>query len=315
MQGSTSRLLLYFSPERRKRMGWLERINQALDYIEENLQGEVDLLQVAKLSCQSLSGLQRLFSIVVDVSLSEYIRRRRLTLAAFELTHSDIKIIDLALKFGYDSPEAFARAFGVMHGVSPSAARSEGVHLKAYPRLSFLLTLKGDVPMDYRIETKEAFFIYGIEGVFTTENQENFRAIPQFWQDVMKDGRFDKLAASVPAGRTNENDLCPINAICSYRKTGGSTFPYMIFAFQTEGSKAEGFEKAIVPASTWAIFKSGTFRIEDTSKEVQALNRRVYTEWLPNAPYELEEGFDMELYYGENEKCWSEIWIRVKPKK
>ena len=296
-------------------MGWLERMNRALDYIEENLQGEVDLLQVARLACQSLSGLQRFFSIVVDVSLSEYIRRRRLTMAAFELTHSDIKIIDLALKYGYDSPEAFARAFGVMHGVSPSAARSEGVHLKAYPRISFLLTLKGDVPMDYRIQTRDAFAIYGIEGVFSTENQENFQAIPRFWQEVMDDGRFDRLAASIPAGHPNENGLCNIHAICSYRGAGGSTFPYMIFAFQTEGSRTEGFEKAIVPAATWAVFKSDLYRIEDTAKAVQALNRRIYTEWLPNAPYEQVEGFDMELYYGENDRYWSEIWIRVKPKK
>jgi len=296
-------------------MGWLERMNQALDYIEENLQGEVDLLVVARIACQSLSGLQRFFSIVVDVSLSEYIRRRRLTLAAFELTHSDIKIIDLALKYSYDSPEAFTRAFGSMHGVTPSAAREEGVHLKAYPRLSFLLTLKGDVPMDYRIETKETFAINGIEGIFTTENQENFRAIPRFWQDVMEDGRFDKLASSVPANHQSENCLCPINAICSYRETGGSTFPYMIFTFQTEGSRTEGFEKALVPAATWAIFKSETYHIEDTSKAVQGLNRRVFTEWLPNAPYEKVEGFDLEMYYGEGDKCWSEIWIRVKPKK
>ncbi len=296
-------------------MGWLERMNQALDYIEENLQGEVDLLKVAQIACQSLSGLQRFFSIVVDVSLSEYIRRRRLTLAAFELTHSDIKIIDLALKYGYDSPEAFARAFHGLHGVPPTTARGEGVHLKAYPRLSFLLTLKGDVPMDYRIQTKEAFVVYGIEGVFTTENQENFKAIPLFWQEVIKDGRFDKLAASIPAGHPNENGLCPINAICSYRETGGSTFPYMIFAFQTEGSRMDGFTKAVVPAATWAVFKSDTYRIEDTAKAVQALNRRVYTEWLPNAPYEQMEGFDMELYYGEGDKCWSEIWIRVKAKK
>lgn len=295
-------------------MGWLERMNSALDYIEENLQGEVDLPQVAKVACMSLSGLQRFFSIVTDMSLSEYIRRRKLTMAAFELTHSDIKVIDLALKYGYDSPEAFARAFHGLHGIAPSAARSEGVHLKAYPRLSFLLTLKGDAPMDYRIQTKEAFAVYGIEGIFTTENQENLRAIPRFWQETMDDGRFDKLLASMPQDRPNENGLGPIHAICGYRETGGSTFPYMIFAFQQEGCRTEGFTELIVPAATWAVFKSEIYRIEDTAKAVQSLIRRIYTEWLPNAPYEQVEGFDMELYFGENDVCWSEIWIRVKPK-
>ena len=296
-------------------MGWLEQINKALDYIEDNLQNEVDLPQVAKVACLSLSGLQRFFSIVTDIPLSEYIRRRRLTLAAFELTHSDIKVIDLSLKYGYDSPEAFARAFHSLHGVSPSAARGEGALLKAYPRLSFLLTLKGDVPMDYRIITEEAFYVYGIEGVFTCENQENFQAIPLFWQQVMEDGRFDKLAASVPQGKTDVPDLCHINAICSYRDTGEPTFPYMIFAFEKEGSRTEGFTKVLVPASTWAVFKSDVFRIEDTSKAIQTLNRRVYTEWLPNAAYEQLEGGDMELYYGEGDRSWAEIWIRVRPKR
>jgi AraC family transcriptional regulator len=295
-------------------MGWLERMSEAMNYIEENLPGEVDLSKVARITCQSLSGFQRFFSTVTDISLSEYIRRRRLTMAAMELNNSDIKIIDLALKYGYDSPEAFARAFGSLHGVSPSAARMMGVHLKAYPRLSFLLTLKGDVPMDYRTETRDAFHVYGIEGIFTAENGENFRAIPRFWQDVMEDGRFEKLLSSIPEEPASKDGLCPVNAICSYRETGGATFPYMIFAFQKNGSRTDGFQTALVPAATWAIFKSDRYSIEDTSKAVQGLNHRVFTEWLPNAPFEMVDGCDLELYYGEKDNCYSEIWIRVKPK-
>ena len=295
-------------------MGWLDQINKALDYIENNLREEVDLSQVAKVACMSLSGLQRFFSIVTDVSLSEYIRRRKLTLAAFELTHSDIKIIDLALLYGYDSPEAFARAFHSLHGVTPSAARAEGTNLKAYPRLSFLLTLKGDVPMDYKIISREAFGVYGIEGIFTCENQENLRAIPQFWQNVMADGSYDKLTASVPENSVIAKDLCRINALCNYRSTSEPNFTYMIFAFEEKGSNTDGFEKAMVPASTWAVFKSDIVRIEDTSKTVQDMNRRVYTEWLPNAAYEHLEGYDMELYYGDEDQTWIEICIRVQPK-
>ncbi len=295
-------------------MGWLERMNLALASIEENLPGEVDLSAAARIACLSLSGFQRFFSIVAGVSLSEYIRRRRLTMAAFELSNSDSKVIDLALKYGYDSPEAFARAFGALHGVPPSSARSQGVHLKAYPRLSFLLTLKGDVPMDYRIETREAFTVYGIEDIFTMENQENFRAIPLFWQEVMQDGRFGKLLASVPQNVPNEDGLCAINALCSYRETGGSTFPYMIFAFQKKGSRTEGFTEAVVPAATWAVFQSREHSQEDTPKVIQELIRNVYTEWLPNAPYEQLEGCDMELYYGEGGKNRCEYWIRVKAK-
>ena len=95
-------------------MGWVERMNQALDYIEENLTEDVDLYQVARIACHSLSGLQRIFPVIAEVPLSEYIRRRKLTMAAFELTHSDIRIVDLSIKYGYDSPEAFARAFSFL---------------------------------------------------------------------------------------------------------------------------------------------------------------------------------------------------------
>lgn len=296
-------------------MDWLDRMNLALNYIEENLTGEIDLNQVARIACHSLSGLQRVFAIIAQAPLSEYIRRRRLTMAAFELTHTDIRVIDLALKYGYDSPEAFARAFSSLHGAPPSAARSQGVHLKAYPRLSFLLTIKGDEPMDYRIETRDAFAVYGIEGIFTMENGENFRAIPKFWGDAMADGRFEKLVASLPDAAPPIDGLGAVHALCSYRETGGSTFPYMIFAFEKPGCRMEGYTKVIVPAATWAAFRGPRHSQEETPQVLQALIRQVYTDWLPNAPYEQADGFDMELYYGQDHVCWEEYWIRVKSKK
>jgi AraC family transcriptional regulator len=296
-------------------MGWVERMNQALDYIEENLTEDIDLSQVARIACHSLSSLQRIFPVIAEVPLSEYIRRRKLTMAAFELTHSDIRIVDLSVKYGYDSPEAFARAFSGLHGVTPSAARTEGVHLKAYPRISFLLTLRGDTPMDYRIETREAFAVYGIEEIFTTENQENLKKIPLFWQEAVADGRVDRLASSIPASGPDENGRCPVNALCSYRETGGATFPYMLFALSGPNSKTEGYKKAVVPASTWAIFRSDTLTKETTAQVLQTLIRRVYTEWLTNAPYEQADGFDMEIYYTQGTKEWAEYWIRVQQKK
>jgi len=121
-----------------------------------------------------------MFSIIADMTLSEYIRRRRLTLAAFELQTTGIKIIDLSLKYGYESSEAFTRAFNAIHGVSPSLARQKGTPLKAYPRISFYLTLKGDVPMDYRIEQKDAFTLYGIERIISTANGQNWHLVPEF---------------------------------------------------------------------------------------------------------------------------------------
>ena len=150
-------------------MDWLARMTAALSYVEENLDGEIDHGELARIACCSSHNFFRMFSFIADISLSEYIRRRRLTLAALELQNSDIKVVDLAVKFGYDSPISFARAFQALHGITPTEARADGVMLKAYPRLSFQISIKGEKKMDYRIETKEAFQVFGIEGVFKTE--------------------------------------------------------------------------------------------------------------------------------------------------
>lgn len=295
-------------------MDWLGRMNGALNFIEEHLEDEIDYEEVARIACCSVYHFQRMFSFITDIPLSEYIRRRRLTLAAFELQNSDVKVIDLALKYRYDSPVSFARAFQNQHGAAPSLARDKGVRLKAYPRISFHITIKGDVAMDYRIIEKEAFTVYGIEEVFTTENGENLKAIPDFWLQAMKDGRMDRLARSTDFDGIS--GLAPVNAICDYRATGGSTFPYMLFAFKADKSNTDGYRVLEVPAATWAVFKSREHTAEETAPVIQDMIKRIYTDWLPTAKYEKVNGFELELYYGspESGKCYCETWIRVVPK-
>ena len=122
-------------------MDWLQRMNNAINYIEDNLTNDIDFNEVAKVACCSVHHFQRMFSFITDVPLSEYIRRRRLTLAAFSLQKSDLKVIDISLQYGYESPEAFARAFQNMHGVTPTLARNAGVQLRAYPRISFQILI------------------------------------------------------------------------------------------------------------------------------------------------------------------------------
>ena len=140
-------------------MDMLMKMNAALDYIEKNLTAEIDFLTVAQQAGCSSYNFQRMFSFVTDVSLAEYIRRRRLTQAAVELQNSGAKVIDVAMKYGYDSLVSFARAFTNLHGITPSNAKQPGVELKAYPRISFQISIKGEKEMNYRIETKEAKFI------------------------------------------------------------------------------------------------------------------------------------------------------------
>lgn len=133
-------------------MTWDERLNNAFDYIEENLASDIDLDNVASIMYQSKESFLRTFSFITNISIYEYIRKRRMTLAAIELQNNSVKIIDLAMKYGYESPESFTRAFKVIHGISPSAARKKGVKLSLYPRISFLITVKGDIEMDYQMD-------------------------------------------------------------------------------------------------------------------------------------------------------------------
>ncbi|OAB41190.1 AraC family transcriptional regulator [Paenibacillus antarcticus] len=294
-------------------MDWFERMNRALDYIEAHLDGEIDNQQAAQLALCSVYHFQKMFSMIMDASLAEYIRRRRLTMAAFDIQHSQHKIIDIALKYGYESPEAFARAFQALHGLTPTSARGEGVMLKAYPRLSFQISIRGDVAMDYRIIKKEAFAVYGIDRVFMADQGEHLIDIPQFWIDSMQDGSLEKL--SVSAQKEPEDELSLINAVCwSNDGKMDSSFRYMLFTYMADHCNAEGYTMLDVPASTWAIFRTREHSQEETSVVIQELIKRIYTEWLPTASYNHVDEYELELYYGQDAQCYSEVWIRVIPK-
>lgn len=165
-------------------MNLLEKMNGALNYIEDNLTGDIDFKEVAKQAFCSEYHFKRMFSFLAGVTLSEYIRRRRLTLAAFELNNSELRIIDVAIKYGYNSPDSFSRAFRSLHGAAPTEARSNGQLLKSYPRVTFQLSIKGGNEMNYRIEEKEAFRIIGIKKrvpiIFHGVNTE----IASMWQTL-----------------------------------------------------------------------------------------------------------------------------------
>ncbi|RBN36947.1 AraC family transcriptional regulator, partial [Priestia megaterium] len=144
-------------------MDLLRNMNRALHYIEENLTNDIDFREVARLALCSEYHFKRMFSFLAGITLSEYIRRRRLTLAAFELKDSNIKVIDVAIKYNYSSPDSFTRAFQNLHGITPSEAKKNGSSLKAFPKMTFQLSIKGGNEMNYRIEEKEAFHIVGIK--------------------------------------------------------------------------------------------------------------------------------------------------------
>ncbi len=141
-------------------MGWIARLNKTIDYIEEHLTGEIDLARLAQIAYCSSYHYQRMFTYMAGVPLSEYIRRRRMALAAVDL-QAGARILDVALKYGYNSPTSFNRAFQTIHGIPPSMAKQKGILLKSFPAISFKIMIKGAMEMDYRIETKKAFRIVG----------------------------------------------------------------------------------------------------------------------------------------------------------
>lgn len=284
-------------------MDWLTKMNEALDHIERNLTEDIDLTLVAQKACCSSYNFQRMFSFITDVPLAEYIRRRRLTQAALELKNSDIKIVDLALKYGYNSPVSFARAFANLHGVTPNEARRSGIVLKAYPRISFQISIKGEKEMNYRIETKEAFDVFGIETIASLSGEEGFVSPAELWQRSHKNGDYENLyAASGDLPAFVSQDLCKIHGVENYRKTEGNTFPYMLCAFVSENSQTDGYHIQHIPSQTYAIFTSERFKWDDDfSKILNDLQKRFYSEWLPLARYERADEANFEIYGGDKE--------------
>lgn len=290
-------------------MDWITKLNATIGYIEEHLAEEIDYQQLGKLACCSSYHYQRMFGYMAGMPLSEYIRRRRMSRAAVDLQNKDAKIIDIAIKYGYDSPTAFTRAFKSVHGFAPSQAKEPGKVLKSFPPISFQITIKGAVQMDYRIETKEAFRIVGISAPLEADIEKNFEIVPALWGRVAQDGTLTKLFEKMnatPKGVLGVS-VCT-DATVTQRYTGTKqeeTWRYYIAVASTESS--DGFEEYIIPSFTWAIFSG-----QGNGQSIQELERRIVTEWLPTSGYEYAAGPDIEVYLDPNpENATYEVWIPV----
>lgn len=279
-------------------------MNRALLYIEENLDDTIDYAALAQTACCSQYHFQRFFASVTDIPLSEYIRRRRLTQAALELQNGNDRIIDIALKYGYNSADAFSRAFAVMHGVPPSKARAPGVVLKAYPRLTFTLSIKGVIALKYRIEEKKAFKVVGVKKWFSTEGNGQLQEIPKFWNTVNTDGSGDLIYGLMDV------EPCGCLGICGDMYDNG--FDYWI-AVATTKPCPPNLEEMTVPASTWAMFEV----VGAMPTAIQEIWGRAFSEWMPSSGYEHAKTPEIEWYgYGDlsSPTYKSEIWIPVVKK-
>ena len=223
-----------------------------------------------------------------------------MSLAAVDLQGKNMKIIDAAGKYGYNSPTAFNRAFQSVHGIAPSAVKNEGVSVKSFPPLSFKITIKGVEEMNYRIESKDAFRIAGVSVPLHKDIEKNFAVIPQKWQEISMDGTLQRLISMM--------DTPPMGVLGV--STCNDTQPWKYYIAVSTSQDPNGLEEYIVPAATWAIFPG-----EGTNQSIQELERRIVTEWLPTSGYEYGNAPDVEVYLNPDpQNARYEVWIPVVKK-
>lgn len=279
-------------------MEWITRLNNAINYIEEHLSDNIDYDEIARLSCCSTYHFQRMFAYMADVPFSEYIRRRRMSKAAVDLQNSTEKVVDIALKYGYDSPTAFNRAFQSVHGIAPSLVKANGVTIKAFPPISFKITIKGAEEMEYRIEKKDTFRIVGVSEPLHHEIEKNFKIVPQMWQRAAMNGTIPKLAGMMNGEPKGLLGISVCNEEASWK--------YFI-AVTSNQPIDDTLDEYNVPAATWAVF-SGS----GTGQSIQELEKRIVTEWLPTSGYEYANAPDIEVYLNPDpQNTKYEVWIPV----
>lgn len=291
-------------------MDWITGISKAIDYIEEHITEPTDYTRAAKEACSSPFNFQRVFALLCGYTLGDYVRMRRLTLAGEELLSTDAKVIDVALKYGYDSPESFSRAFTRFHGVSPSAVR-KGAAIRSFSRICVKLILTGDSIMEYRIEKKQAAKIICRRREFTKPGDDyTNREIPEFWNECGRDGSIQKLCGYIKDSARFKGLL----GVCFSTEMTDSGFPYGIGAEYDGESDPQDFEIVEIPAYTYAVF-TVRGKMPDAFRETY---RKICTEFFPQSGYEYGNGVEIEVYPSadvQNPDYTCEIWIAVKPKK
>lgn len=283
----------------------LERLNQAMDHLERHLDQRVEVAELARIAVTSEYHLRRMFSALAGLPLSEYIRRRRLTLAGAEVLAGERTLLDIALRHGYGSGEAFARAFRAVHGVGPAEARRYGATLNSQPRMSFRLVVEGSGNMRYRVVKKEAFQVVGRKArvplVHEGMNQEIATFVRGLDRDVVR--RIEALSDQEPRGIVNVSDNLAAD------RAEGSELDY--YHGVVTGRDAPGdLDSLRVPAGTWAVFEcSGPF-----PTALQYLWRDVFTQWFPSNPYRSRPGPEIlrTRVAPDGSTADAELWIPVE---
>ena len=289
-------------------MDWAMEIQNAVDYIEAHLTEELDFEEIARRAASSSFYFQRIFGALCGYSLGEYIRNRRLTLAGNELSAKGSKVIDIALKYGYDTPEGFTRAFTRFHGASPTAVKNGTAIPKPFAKLSVSINVKGGSIMDYKIVKKDSFKVLERVEKHTIVDSENKNTIPEFWTRAHSDGTVKTLLEKT-SDRTYIFGICYGNI-----PSDSKTFDYGIAAVCDDNCEApEGFRISEIPARTWAVFEvTGAM-----PNAIQEMWHRIATEFFPSSEYQPTYEMDIEAYPAGVMNSFdyrSEIWVPLADK-
>ncbi|MDE6601169.1 MAG: AraC family transcriptional regulator [Lachnospiraceae bacterium] len=283
-------------------MDWTEAVREAVSYVEKHITEDITMYDVADHVHVSPFYFHKGFSILCGYSITEYIRNRRLALAGQELLAEDITVMELAMKYGYDSPDSFTKAFTRFHGHSPSVVRRDKTMLKAFAPLKLTISLKGGYAMDYRITKKEAFTVLAVSKEFDYQNAK--QDIPSFWQEHYASG--------------NGKHVCGMFGINIDPQMGNESFEYLIADIYNPSKDIPvGFTVKTIPAFTWAVFPcKGAL-----PQSLQGVNTRIFSEWLPSLhDYEFAAGYCVEMYDApdkypngtSDENYYTEIWLPIK---
>lgn len=286
-------------------MEWIDRLNKSLEYVEANLTKEVDIEKAAGIAACSAFHYQRMFTYIAGVPLSVYIRRRRMTAAAFDLTMTDIKIIDLASKYGDDSPTAFNRAFKNVHSVAPTIARKQGVRLTAYPPITFNISIKGEAAMNYKIVEKEAIRMVGVKIEEPMTMEECMIEIPKFWQKINAEGIIPKLCELIEGAEPQGI----LGVSISEDKMRSDYF----ISVATSKPCPDGMKEYLTKPGTWAVFEG----IGAMPESMQNLQKSIFSDWLPISGYEFGQPINVEVYPEGDQsaadyKC--QVWLPIVKK-
>lgn len=279
-------------------MDWIKQLNGVVEYIEDNLTAEISNDRIAELAGCSSYNFQRVFSYVAQITLSDYIRGRKLTLASQNLVSCDEKILDLAIKYGYSSQESFTRAFKSFHGVSPSEVRGNAVTLRTLPKVILEPTAQSFDVINYKIIEVPSFTVLGIKNRIKTS--QAFDTVPELWGKANQNGNLERLigllSPGFPAG---------ILGIASGGGWGSETYLDYIIGVRTDPDAFEsGFEKFDYSAAKWVVVEANG----DTGVAIAKAYEDFYGKWLPATRHQLADLPVIECYFPDNQQ---ELWVAI----